>query len=53
MVDHGVICSMSGSGNVWENAAMESFFSSLKAERTRAQNLSHTGLRQGGCVRLD
>ena len=25
---------MSRSGNVWENAAMESFFSSLKTERT-------------------
>ncbi len=34
MADHGVICSMSRSGNVWENAAMESFFSSLKTERT-------------------
>ena len=34
MVDHGVTCSMSRSGNVWDNAAMESFFSSLKTERT-------------------
>ena len=34
MVDHGVVCSMSRSGNVWDNAAMESFFSSLKIERT-------------------
>ena len=40
----GVTCSMSRSGNVWDNAAMESFFSSLKTERiakkvyrTRAQ----------------
>jgi putative transposase len=32
--DHGVTCSMSRSGNVWDNAAMESFFSSLKTERT-------------------
>jgi putative transposase len=44
MVDNGVTCSMSRSGNVWDNAAMESFFSSLKTERvgrkvyrTRAQ----------------
>jgi putative transposase len=29
MADHGVICSMSRSGNVWDNAAMGSFFSSL------------------------
>jgi putative transposase len=28
--DHGVVCSMSRSGNVWDNAVMESFFSSLK-----------------------
>jgi putative transposase len=34
LADHGVICSMSRSGNVWHNAAMESFFSSLKIERT-------------------
>jgi putative transposase len=34
MTDQGVICSMSRSGNVWDNAAMESFFSSLKTERT-------------------
>jgi len=32
--DLGVTCSMSRSGNVWDNAAMESFFSSLKTERT-------------------
>src|SRR5260370_10158164 len=31
---HGVACSMIRSGNVWDNAAMESFFSSLKTERT-------------------
>lgn len=34
MQDNGVSCSMSRSGNVWDNAAMESFFSSLKTERT-------------------
>ena len=33
MTDNGVACSMSRSGNVWDNAAMESFFSSLKTER--------------------
>jgi transposase InsO family protein len=33
MEDHGMVCSMSRSGNVWDNAAMESFFSSLKTER--------------------
>ncbi|MDH6269540.1 transposase InsO family protein [Rhizobium sp. SG_E_25_P2] len=34
MGDHNITCSMSRSGNVWDNAAMESFFSSLKTERT-------------------
>jgi putative transposase len=33
MADHGVVFSMSRSGNVWNDAAMESFFSSLKTER--------------------
>lgn len=33
MAEHGVTCSLSRSGNVWDNAAMESFFSSLKTER--------------------
>jgi putative transposase len=31
MAEHGVTCSMSRSGNVWDNAAM--VFSSLKVER--------------------
>jgi putative transposase len=30
----GVTCSMSRSGNVWDNSVMESFFSTLKTERT-------------------
>jgi len=34
MADHGIVCSMSRAANVWDNAAMESFFSSLKTERT-------------------
>jgi len=33
LADQGLSCSMSRSGNVWDNAAMESFFSSLKTER--------------------
>jgi putative transposase len=31
--DLGVTCSMSRSGNVWDNAVMESFFSTMKTER--------------------
>jgi len=34
METHGITCSMSLSGNIWDNAAMKSFFSSLKTERT-------------------
>ena len=33
----GVPCSMSRSGNVWDNAAMENLFSSLKTERIRGR----------------
>jgi putative transposase len=33
LMSNGVTCSMSRSGNCWDNAAMESFFSSLKTER--------------------
>jgi putative transposase len=31
--DHGIDASMSRSGNVWDNAGMENFFSSMEAER--------------------
>ena len=31
---NGITCSISRAGNVWDNSAMESFFSSLKTERT-------------------
>ena len=37
MADHGGVCSVSRSGNVWDDAAMESFFSPLKTERTAAK----------------
>jgi putative transposase len=33
LTDQGITCSMSRKGDVWDNAAMESFFSSLKLER--------------------
>lgn len=33
LTDNGIQCSMSRSGNCWDNAAMESFFSTLKTER--------------------
>jgi putative transposase len=37
LANNGIVCSMSRSGNVWDNAAMESFFSSLKTERIRGK----------------
>lgn len=36
--EHGVTCSMSRSGDCWDNAAMESFFSALKIERPNRTN---------------
>jgi putative transposase len=33
LAHHGIVCSMSRKGDCWDNAAMESFFSTLKAER--------------------
>ena len=34
LAEFGITCSMSRRGDVWDNSAMESFFSSLKTERT-------------------
>ena len=31
--EQGIQCSMSRAGEVWDNSAMESFFSSMKTER--------------------
>ena len=36
--DLGVTCSMSRSGNVWDNSVMESFFSTLKTERANRRH---------------
>jgi putative transposase len=35
--DHGIICSMSRQGDVWDISAMESFLSSLKTERVNGK----------------
>jgi putative transposase len=50
MADSGIICSMSRSGNVWDNAAMESFFSSLRTERIERK--IYRTRNQSRCVRL-
>lgn len=38
LTELGVTCSMSRSGNVWDNSVMESFFSTLKTERTNRKH---------------
>jgi putative transposase len=46
LTDLGITCSMSRSGNVWDNAVMESFFSTLKIERCyRTTYLTRTAAR--------
>lgn len=37
LAELGIACSMSRAGNVWDNAVMESFFSTLKIERCHRQ----------------
>ena len=37
LTEQGITCSMSRQGDVWDNAAMESFFSSLKTERVNGK----------------
>ena len=37
LAEHGLACSLSRSGNVWDNAVMESFFSCLKVERVASK----------------
>jgi putative transposase len=37
LAEQGITCSMSRQGDVWDNAAMESFFSSLKTERVNGK----------------
>ena len=38
LADSGIACSMSRRGDCWDNAAMESFFASLKKERVHRRN---------------
>jgi len=38
LLNHGVIASMSRTGNCWDNAAMESFFARLKVESVHAES---------------
>ena len=47
LAKHGMVCSMSGKGDCWDNAAMESFWSTLKGECVnRADYPTHDAARQ-------
>jgi putative transposase len=52
MADSGVVCSMSRSGNVWDNAAMESFFSSLKTERSATKRTRRAMEQRQTCLTI-
>jgi transposase InsO family protein len=38
LAEHGIECSMSAKGNCYDNAAMESFFATLKTELVHEEN---------------
>jgi putative transposase len=42
--EHGITCSMSRASEVWDNSAMESFFSSMKTERIARKVYRSRGL---------
>ena len=41
LLKHGILCSMSGKGNCWDNAVMESFYRSLKVELIYQNQYQH------------
>jgi putative transposase len=42
LTEQGITCSMSRAGEVWDNSAMESFFSTLKIERVNRRGVYKT-----------
>lgn len=42
LAEQGITCSMSRAGEVWDNSAMESFFSTMKIERVNRRELYKT-----------
>ncbi len=52
MSEHGIRCSLSGGSNVSDKAAMETFFSSLKTERTANKSYRTGDAATGRRVRL-
>ena len=45
-------CSVSRSMDCWDNAAMESFFSTLKIERNNRTNYQTRAPAKGGVIRI-
>ena len=43
LAQHQIRCSMSGKGNCWDNAPMESFYRTLKVECTHRQDYANRG----------
>ena len=52
LAHHGIACSMSRKGDCWDNAAMESFFASLKKERVYTKPRYRTADSQSKCNTL-
>lgn len=50
--EHGINFSMSRAGQVWDNSAMESFFSSMKTRTDRQEGLPQPRAGPGGRIRL-
>ncbi len=47
LTEEGIVCSMSGVGQCWDNAPMESFFGRLKCESCRRARCSRPATRRG------
>jgi len=45
LAEHGIVCSMSGPGDCYDNAAMESFIGTLKTELPEDKFVSHASAR--------
>jgi len=50
---NGITCSMSGKGSCYDNAVVESFFASLKRERTSKEKIPHARRSKGRSLYLD
>jgi putative transposase len=53
LAEHGIECSMSRKGNCWDNACVESFFSTLKLERVYHRQYRTRDEAKGRCPGMD